>query len=159
MYLYYQNAIVCTHTVACLHWMHVLKSSCVFIRDRGFIKHFELLLRPPSSLKPPYPGLLDALLSSHLPCSVLTECCVCMLCVPFFLGKPSVLKSLGDVSSVLTNIILAASPHPGNVTDAAKKISNKEDAIVMDTKLKIIEILQVSLLCSKREQNTALYTA
>lgn len=57
------------------------------------------------------------------------------------------LKSLGGVSSVLTNIILATSPHsPGAaVAEAKQKISIKEDAIVMDTKLKIIEILQVSV--------------
>ena len=62
-------------------------------------------------------------------------------------GKSSVLKSLGGVSSVLTNIILATSPHSAGAAaaEANRKISNKEDAIVMDTKLKIIEILQVLL--------------
>lgn len=66
---------------------------------------------------------------------------------PFYLsiGKSSVLKSLGGVSSVLANIILATSPHsPGaGSSESAHRISNKEDAIVMHTKLKIIEILQV----------------
>jgi len=57
-------------------------------------------------------------------------------------GKSSVLKSLGGVSTVLTNIILATSP-PTPGTEASRKLSNKEDAIVMDTKLKIIQILQV----------------
>ena len=52
-------------------------------------------------------------------------------------------RSLGGVSTVLTNIILATSPHSGASKDS-KKSSNKDDAIVMDTKLKIIEILQVS---------------
>lgn len=65
--------------------------------------------------------------------------CVCS-------GKGSMLKSLGGVSSVLTHIILATSPHSsGGVSkETSKKKSNKEDAIVMDTKLKVIEILQVS---------------
>ena len=70
-------------------------------------------------------------------------------CVSLSIGKSSVLKSLGGVSSVLTNIILATSPHsPGAAAaEANQKISNKEDAIVMDTKLKIIEILQVIYVC------------
>lgn len=69
---------------------------------------------------------------------------MCVVCTR--VGKSSVLKSLGGVSSVLSNIILATSPHSSGSTSsaAAQKISNKEDAIVMDTKLKIIEILQVS---------------
>ena len=63
------------------------------------------------------------------------------------IGKSSMLKSLGGVSSVLTNIILATSPHSaGGVSkETNKKKSNKEDAIVMDTKLKVIEILQVCI--------------
>lgn len=59
------------------------------------------------------------------------------------LGKSSVLKSLGGVSSVLTNIILATTPHPAGATKETLKVSVKEDALVMDTKLQIIEILQV----------------
>lgn len=55
------------------------------------------------------------------------------------------LKSLGGVSSVLTNIILATSPHSAGAAKDTKKSSNKEDAIVMDTKLKIIDILKVGV--------------
>lgn len=69
-----------------------------------------------------------------------------MLSVCVCLGKSSVLKSLGGVSSVLTNIILAASPHSAGAAKDTKKSSNKEDAIVMDTKLKIIDILKVTCL-------------
>lgn len=73
---------------------------------------------------------------------VLVDLFVCgLLCV----GKGSVLKSLGGVSTVLTNIILATSPHSAGTTKDTKKSSNKEDAIVMDTKLKIIDILKVSI--------------
>lgn len=61
-------------------------------------------------------------------------------------SKGGVLRTLGDVSSVLTNIVMshrvrdpkASSQNP----DGSKKQSDKEDAMVMDTKLKIIEILQ-----------------
>ena len=45
------------------------------------------------------------------------------------------------------SILLATSPHSsvGVSKESNKKKSNKEDAIVMDTKLKVIEILQVCI--------------
>lgn len=85
---------------------------------------------------------------------VLVDMSACgLLC----LGKSSVLKSLGGVSSVLTNIILATSPHSTGAAKDTKKSSNKEDAIVMDTKLKIIDILKVCACTERFPTNFCFY--
>ncbi|XP_077487109.1 inositol 1,4,5,-trisphosphate receptor isoform X2 [Amblyomma americanum] len=59
-------------------------------------------------------------------------------------AQGSVLKSLGDVGTVVTNMVLGSNSMAKTPTPAPRK-SAAEDTLVMDTKLKIIEILQFIL--------------
>lgn len=59
-------------------------------------------------------------------------------------AQGSVLKSLGDVGTVVTNMVLGSNTLAKAPTPAPRK-SAAEDTLVMDTKLKIIEILQASI--------------
>lgn len=63
-------------------------------------------------------------------------------------GRGGVLKSIGDMGAVMTNMVLGTSGMTKQVSATMQKKSSitcAEDTLVMDTKLKIIEILQVSL--------------
>lgn len=59
-------------------------------------------------------------------------------------AQGSVLKSLGDVGTVVTNMVLGSNTLAKAPTPTPRK-SAAEDTLVMDTKLKIIEILQFIL--------------
>ncbi|KAH6928546.1 hypothetical protein HPB50_016883 [Hyalomma asiaticum] len=59
-------------------------------------------------------------------------------------AQGSVLKSLGDVGTVVTNMVLGSNTLAKAPTPTPRK-SAAEDTLVMDTKLKIIEILQASI--------------
>ena len=77
-------------------------------------------------------------------------------------AKGGVIKSIGDIGAVMTNMALGTTgmgnrlPNGGSVNQprplgsSPKKTSagvkKEEDALVMNTKLKIIEILEVSLI-------------
>lgn len=69
------------------------------------------------------------------------------------IGKGGVFKSLGDMGAVVTNLALGTTRMmgarlggSGSGSSPKKKAgtSDKEDTLVMDTKLNIIEILEVS---------------
>ncbi|XP_042229627.1 inositol 1,4,5-trisphosphate receptor-like isoform X17 [Homarus americanus] len=65
-------------------------------------------------------------------------------------AKGGVFKSLGDMGAVVTNLALGTTrmgPRLGGGTSPKKKVgvTEKEDTLVMDTKLKIIEILEFIL--------------
>nr|AAC61691.1 inositol 1,4,5-trisphosphate receptor [Panulirus argus] len=65
-------------------------------------------------------------------------------------AKGGVIKSLGDMGAVVTNLALGTTrmgPRLGGGSSPKKKVgaTEKEDTLVMDTKLKIIEILEFIL--------------
>ncbi|KAG8201575.1 hypothetical protein JTE90_011244 [Oedothorax gibbosus] len=63
-------------------------------------------------------------------------------------GRGGVLKSIGDMGAVMTNMVLGTSGMTKQVSATMQKkasITCAEDTLVMDTKLKIIEILQFIL--------------
>ncbi|XP_055933546.1 inositol 1,4,5-trisphosphate receptor-like isoform X7 [Argiope bruennichi] len=72
-------------------------------------------------------------------------------CVPessFLNARGGVLKSIGDMGAVMTNMVLGTSGMTKQVSATMQKkasITGAEDTLVMDTKLKIIEILQFIL--------------
>lgn len=66
-----------------------------------------------------------------------------------FLARGGVLKSIGDMGAVMTNMVLGTAGMTKQVAATMQKkasITGAEDTLVMDTKLKIIEILQVILI-------------
>lgn len=69
-------------------------------------------------------------------------------CVPeasVLAAQHGVLKSIGDMGAVMTNMVLGTAGANKPAVAAPKKGSAAEDTLVMDTKLKIIEILQFIL--------------
>ncbi|GFY58921.1 inositol 1,4,5-trisphosphate receptor type 1 [Trichonephila inaurata madagascariensis] len=63
-------------------------------------------------------------------------------------ARGGVLKSIGDMGAVMTNMVLGTSGMTKQVSATMQKkasITGAEDTLVMDTKLKIIEILQFIL--------------
>lgn len=67
---------------------------------------------------------------------------------PHLTAKGGVIKSLEDMGAVVTNLALGTTRCLGSHRASPKKKSStteKEDTLVMDTKLKIIEILEVRL--------------
>lgn len=73
-----------------------------------------------------------------------------MNCIKFrFLisAEGGVLRSIGDMGAVVTGLTLGApgiGPNDPSVQNKTKLLSKEGYPLVMDTKLKIIEILQVS---------------
>lgn len=64
-----------------------------------------------------------------------------------FSARGGVLKSIGDMGAVMTNMVLGTAGMTKQVAATMQKkasITGAEDTLVMDTKLKIIEILQAS---------------
>lgn len=102
---------------------------------------------------PPFPSLLCSCLAFLCPLSTLHP-----PSLPCPTAKGGVIKSLEDMGAVVTNLALGTTRclvPMGPRASPKKKASNteKEDTLVMDTKLKIIEILEVRecrclLLCS-----------
>lgn len=80
-----------------------------------------------------------------------------MNCIKFrFLisAEGGVLRSIGDMGAVVTGLTLGApgiGPNDPSVQNKTKLLSKEGYPLVMDTKLKIIEILQVSKACSEEK--------
>lgn len=73
------------------------------------------------------------------------------------------LRSIGDMGAVVTGLTLGAtgidrSAIPTAVNQQGSSQLNKEFPLVMDTKLKIIEILQVQGLCTFKSCPTVVNT-
>lgn len=87
-------------------------------------------------------------------CGSLCEKCVLLLLIVLFfrIGKGGVFKSIHGVGAVMTNMVLgsglpqSAMGMPADGANQGKGSQDKkEDKLVMETKLKIIQILQVRL--------------
>ncbi|GAB6029930.1 hypothetical protein CHUAL_005626 [Chamberlinius hualienensis] len=60
-------------------------------------------------------------------------------------GKSGVLKSLEDMGQVMTNVVLRTSSLGSGQSNQKRNLTARDDTLVMDTKLNIIEILQFIL--------------
>lgn len=63
-------------------------------------------------------------------------------------AEGGVLRTIGDMGAVMTSLTLGSVGRSGVATNSGQKSTQylKEYPLVMDTKLKIIEILQVCIL-------------